>query len=153
MGKRAFSYAPTTYGYLLRKNAGIYEDEWVHNFDFAGLTTLDAAASIVWSFITANGFRDFLLSAATALLSPIINVNSAFSAKFHLTTYMWSYNVRLNSYRGQLLSSNFRTRDYWTMYNQATGARSYEYRGTAYDRGFRLSNWEMIKAAIDDYLA
>ena len=152
MGYRGgYIYAPTTYGYLQRKNAGVVETYSSHRFEFTAGTTVSTAASIIVSFFTGNGIA-LALSIVTALLLAVVStVIDSWGAVFEVRCYKWLYRVRLNSNTGEIIYTTYRTRDYLKSYNPATGAVAYEYRGTRYDDGFVLSNSEMINFALDAY--
>lgn len=152
MGYRGgYYYAPSTYGYLQRKNAGIVDTYYSHRFDFTAGTTYATAASIIVAFFTGNGIA-LAISIVTALLLAVVStVIDNWSAVFEVRCYQWLYRVRLNSNTGEIIYTTYRTRDYLKSYNPATGAVAYEYRGTGYDDGFVLSNSEMINFALDAY--
>ncbi len=154
MGYRGgYYYAPTTFGYLQRKNAGVEGTYYSHRFEFSAGTQIGTAASIIVAFFTSGGVGGIALSVAIALLGPIIDVVTYdWSTVFEVKSYEWQYRVRLNSNTGTIISTSYRTKDYWKSYNPANGDASYEYRGSAYDWGFLLSNYEMIKSGIDSYL-
>lgn len=155
MGYRGgYYYAPTTFGYLQRKNAGVEGTYYSHRFEFSAGTQIGTAASIILAFFTSKGIGGLILAVVVALLGPIIDVATYdWSTVFEVKTYKWQYRVRINSHTGNVIYTNYRTKDFWRAYNPTTGNSSYEYRGTAYDWGFLLSNYEMIKFAIDEYLA
>ena len=154
MGYRGgYSFAPTTYGYLQRYNAGVDGTYYSHMFSFRAGTQIGTAASIVVAFFSESGIGGMILSIAISLLGAIIDVVTYdWSTVFEVKTYKWLYRLRLNSNTGAIIYSNYRTKDYWKSYNPATGEASYDYRGSAYDWGFLLSNTEMIKAGINSYL-
>lgn len=153
MGYRGgYYYAPTTYGYLQRKNSGAIGTYYSHLFSFSAGTTIGTAASVIVAFFTSSGVS-LLLSLATAILGAIVDVITFdWRVRFEVKTYKWSYRIRLNSNTGTIIGEEYRTQDYWKGYNDATGELTYNYRGSAYDDGFPLSNAEMIKANIDRYL-
>lgn len=147
-----YYYAPTTFGYLQRKNAGVEGTYYSHKFEFGAGTTIGTAASIIVAFITGGGVGGIVLSIAVALLGPIIDVVTYdWSTVFEIKCYEWQYRTRLNSNIGVIIDTNYRTKDFWKSYNPATGVASYEYR-PGYDWGFLMSNYEMIKMGIDEYL-
>ncbi len=154
MGYRGgYHYAPTTFGYLQRKNAGVFGTYYSHRFEFGAGTVIGTAASIIVAFFTSGSIGGLTLSLAVALLGPIIDVVTYdWSTVFEVKRYEWQYRIRLNSNTGTIIATNYRTRDYWKSYNPATGDVSFEYRGSAYDKGFPLANKEMISFAIDFYL-
>lgn len=152
MGNRGgYYYAPTTYGYLQRQNAGVVASNYAHKFKFGPGTEIGTAASIILAFYSSTGIV-LALSVAIALLGIIIDTAVQWEVKFEVKTFQWNYRVRLNSNTGSIIYSTYRTKDYWRSYNEATGEVMHEYRGSAYDGGFLLANSEMIKAAIDSYL-
>lgn len=154
MGSRGnYYYAPNTYGFLQRQNAGVIGTYQAHKFEFSAGTKIAAAASIIVAFYSSNGVL-LLISTAIAILGMIIDtIITMYSPTFEVKTYQWNYRVRLNSNTGTTIFNTFRTRDYWKGYNEATGDMYHEYRGTAYNDGFMLSNSDMIKSAIDAYIA
>ena len=153
MGYRGgYYYAPNTYGYLQRRNAGILRTDYANRFSFGAGTTIGTAAGIIVAAVTSAGWT-LAISVVTAMLGAVIDVVTYdWSVKFEKRTYNWLYRVRLNSNTGQIIYTTFRTKDYWRAYNEATGAAEFEYAGSRYDDGFLLSNFELIKAAIDSYL-
>lgn len=147
-----YYYAPSTFGYLQRKNAGVEGTYYSHRFEFSAGTAIGTAASIIVAFVTSGGVGGLILSIATALLGPIIDVITYdWSVDFEIKCYEWQYRVSLNSNTGTIIHTNYRTKDFWRSYNPATGEASYEYR-PGYDWGCLVSNYDMIKMAIDEYL-
>ncbi|MCM1188305.1 MAG: hypothetical protein NC541_03290 [bacterium] len=155
MGSRGnYYYAPNIYGYLQRQNAGVSGTYHSHKFEFSAGTKISAAASVIVAFFTNASILGLTLSIATAALGVIVDsVNAAYGSVFEVKTYRWNYIVRLNSNTGTTIFSTYRARDYWKGYNEATGAVYHEYRGNAYDDGFLLSNSDLIRSAIDAYVA
>lgn len=153
MGYRGgYYYAPDTFGYLQRRNDGILRTEYANRFSFSAGTTIGTAAGIIVAAVMSSGWS-LALSVATALVGAVIDVVTYdWSVKFEKRTYNWLYRVRLNSNTGQIIYNTYRTKDYWLAYNEATGAAEFDYAGSRYDDGFLLSNYELIKAAIDSYL-
>ena len=153
MGYRGgYYYAPDTYGYLQRKNDGILRTEYSNRFSFGAGTTIGTAVGIIVAAITSAGWS-LALSVAASLVGAVIDiVTYDWSVKFERRTYNWLYRVRLNSNTGQIIYNTNRTKDYWLAYNEATGVAEFDYAGSQYDGGFLLSNFELIKAAIDSYL-
>lgn len=144
--------SPTIFGYLQRRNAGVEGTYYSHRFDFSAGTKINTAASVIVAFFTSSGIV-LAIALATALLGPIIDVITYdWSTVFEVKCYEWQYRVRLNSNTGAIIHTNYRTKDYWKSYNPATGAASYEYRGTAYDWGYLFSNTNLIQLAINSYL-
>lgn len=154
MGYRGgYFYAPTKYCYLQRKNAGVEGTYYSHRFEFSAGTKIGTAASVIVAFFTSSGVPGLILSLAVSLLGAIIDlVTYDWSTVFEVKCYEWQYRIRLSSDLGLIIGTNYRTRDFWRSYSPATGEASYEYRGTAYDGGFLLSNIEMINFALDSYL-
>ena len=154
MGYRGgYYYAPDLFGYLQRMNYGVDGIYYSHRFDFSLGTKIGTAASLVVAFYFSSSVGGLVLSVATALLGYVIDqVIYEWSAEFEVRTYKWLYRVRLNSHTGPIIYTNYRTKDYWKCYNPATGAVSFQYRGSQYDWGFLLSNNDMIQYAIDSYL-
>lgn len=147
-----YYYAPSTFGYLQRKNAGVEGTYYSHRFEFSAGTKIGTAASVIVAFFTSSGVKGLILSLAISLLGAIIDlVTHDWSTVFEVKCYEWQYRVRLNSNTGTIIHTNYRTKDFWKSYNPATGAASYEYR-PGYDWGCLVSNYDMIKMAIDEYL-
>lgn len=147
-----YYYAPSTFGYLQRKNAGVEGTYYSHRFEFSAGTQIGTAASVIVAFFTSSGVKGLLLSLAVSLLGAIIDlVTYDWSTVFEVKCYEWQYRVRLNSNTGTIIHTNYRTKDFWKSYNPATGVASYEYR-PGYDWGCLVSNYDMIKMAIDEYL-
>lgn len=155
MGSRGgYYYAPSTYGYLQRKNAGVVGTYYAHKFDFTAGTKIGTAASIISAFVSSSYGITLAVSVATAILGMVIDtVTYDWSTTFEVKRYRWDYLVRLNSNSGTIIFNTYRTKDYWKGYSENTGAVYHEYRGTAYDDGFLHSNSDMIKSAIDAYIA
>ena len=147
-----YYYAPDVFGYLQRKNAGVVGTYHSNRFVFTAGTTIGTAAGIIVAFYTNNKVGGIILSLVVTLLSPIIDLISYdWSTVFEVKSYEWQYRTRLNSNTGTIIDTNYRIKDFWKSYNPATGAVSYEHR-PGYDSGFALSNYEMIKKGIDEYL-
>ena len=153
MGYRGgYYYAPTTYGYLQRKNDGILRTDYANRFQFSAGTSIGTAVGIIVAAVSSAGWT-LAVSVASALVGAVVDVVTYdWSVKFEKRTYNWLYRVRINSNTGQIIYSTYRTRDYWLAYNVATGEAEFDYAGSRYDDGFLLSNSELIKAAIDSYL-
>ena len=153
MGNRGgYYYAPNTFGYLQRRNAGISGTSYANRFSFSAGTTIGTAVGIIVAAVTSSGLS-LALGVASALVGAVIDVITYdWSVKFEKRTYKWLYRVRLNSNTGRIIYNTYRTRDYWRAYNEATGVAEYDYAGSKYNDGFLLANYELIKAAIDSYL-
>ncbi len=154
MGNRGgYFYAPSTFGYLQRKNSGISTSYSAKQFNFSAGTAISTAAGIVASAMSSNGFS-LLVSIASTLLTSVLgaSIDYACSATFNVDTFRWDYRVRLNSNYGSIIGSYYRTSDYWRSYSQTTGRINYQYRGNAHDWGYLLSNLDMIKTSIDNYI-
>lgn len=151
MGYRGgYSYAPSTYGYLQRKNSGVSSTSYAKDFSFSKGTALSTAVGIILDTVK-GGLTSAIASVMISSLG--IVVDYAYSVSYQVNTYKWSYRVRLNSNTGTTIYTNYRTKDYFKMYSSTTGEAYYKYRGSAYDGGFSQANTTMIKTAIDQYLA
>ena len=153
MGYRGgYYYAPDTFGYLQRRNDGVLRTEYANRFSFSAGTTIGTAVGIIVAAVTSAGWS-LAIGVASALVGAVVDVVTYdWSVKFEKRTYNWLYRVRLNSNTGRIIYNTYRTKDYWLAYNEATGAAEFDYAGSRYDDGFLLSNFELIKAAIDSYL-
>ena len=155
MGSRGgyYDHAPNTYGYLQRKNGGISETYYSNLFSFSAGTTIGTAASIMLAAVTSAGVT-LVLSVIVALISPVVDVITYdWGLSFEICSFKWLYRIRLNSDIGTIIGENYRTRDYCICFRQDNGHKNYEYRGTVFDEGFLMSKEEMIKMAVDEYLA
>lgn len=152
MGYREeYTYAPNVFGYLQRKNSGITNQFLAKKFTFSAGTAVGTAVGIVLGVLSGSGL---LVATATTLLSSVFGATIDYlaSTTINVNTFRWDYRIRLGNNRGNIIATQYRTRDYWKIYVAETGAFNYQYRGSAYDDGYILSNEDMIKYAIDDYL-
>ena len=104
--------------------------------------------------MTGNGVS-ILTSIIVTILANIVAdvIDHNWNAYFKMIRYRWDYRIRLNSDTGPILDTNYRTREYWRGYSMTSGESYYNYRGSAYDGGFLLSNTEMINLVLDEYIA
>lgn len=150
MGYRGgYTYAPTTYGYLQRKNAGITATSYAKKFEFSKGTAISTAATVIYDSVT-GGISSAIV---TVMLNALgVGYDYAFAVIYSVRTFQWNYRVCLNSNTGSVIYNTYRTQDYFRMYSETNGKVNYQYRGSAYDGGFSQSNTTMIKTAIDTYL-
>lgn len=151
MGCRGGYFYPPDYGYLQRRNDGVARISYARNFEFSAGTTVSTAVSII-----SAAYARSLIEAAIEILLLIVNIiveviDSDWGVKFEVNTFKWSYRVRLNSNTGEIIATSYRSQDYWKGYNPATGELAYNYRGSAHDTGFLMSNDELIRMALCEY--
>lgn len=156
MGYRGgYYYAEDLYGYLQRKNNS-YSVECSNEFAFTTGVTVDDVAAIISAFLEAEGkwgTAAAMLAAVRQIVAPIVkNYYNQFVVTFDVRTYEWLYRVRLNSYNGEIIYTEHRTKCYALAEND-DGDMEMGYFGSKYDDGFPLSNSELIRAAIDNYIA
>ncbi len=146
-------YAPEVYGYLQRVNSGYYIS---HSFryDITKGTQAAVAAAAIYEILKKTSWKLIAISVVTNLILAVYGtiIDAYETGKYEIRTYRWDYRVCLNSDTGRVLGTDYRTKTYSTIYSSATGKANYQYNGNAYDGGFPLSNAEMIKAKIDEYL-
>lgn len=153
LGKRGgYTYTPSLYGYLLRKNSG-YSSYYAHKFTFSKGTVIGTAASVIIAYFTDGGILGITLSIATAMLGVVIdNIDVNWGVQFQVNRYRWDYKINLNSYTGQTIYTFYRTRDYWKAYNSSNGKATYENRGSSYYGGRTMGNSPTIEYAISKYV-
>lgn len=151
LGNRGdFYYAPGSYGYLQRQNAGVSSSGYAKRFTFSSGSSVATIAAIILSAVTGTGI---VLSILTGMVTAVIGsaVDYAGSLDFEVCDYRWNYRTRLNGNIGAIMDRSYRTRSYWKLYAANTGVVNYKYRGTIYDGGFASTNLEMISNAIKSY--
>ncbi len=147
-----FNFAPNLYGYLQRYDAGIYLTDFAHRFEFSPLTALESAISIISGYLERNGLA-IIYEVVSLLIGPFHDYYEAWNVNFERRAYRWLYRVRLNGNEGINIHDNYRQKVYWVTYNIATGVKQFEYAGTAYDSGYAYSNIDLIRYALEEYVA
>lgn len=154
MGYRGgYWYAPTVYGYLQRKTSA-YSVNYQLRFELTKGTKAAIAAAAVYEVLKGTPWSQIAMS---VILNTILAVYGAIidaieTGEYQIRTYRWDYRVRLNSDTGTIMGTDYRTKTYSRVFSPSTGRVNYQYNGNTYDGGFPLSNTEMIKANIDEYL-
>ena len=138
---------------MQRVNSGYYIS---HSFryDITKGTQAAVAAAAIYEILKKTSWKLIAISVVTNLILAVYGtiIDAYETGKYEIRTYRWDYRVCLNSDTGRVLGTDYRTKTYSTIYSSATGKANYQYNGNAYDGGFPLSNAEMIKAKIDEYL-
>ena len=137
-----YYYAPTVYGYLFRSYTRTYDGE-THYWSWDEGTTISAITAVVGLITNAP------VAAIIGMLYFIGDTVLAYKQSIELATYTYDYNyiVRVKS---KEYFSTVRNITYWQIYNKETERTAWEEKSFNY--GYAMSNREMVKAGIDEYL-
>lgn len=139
-----FYYAPGLYGYLYRKyDPDTYIGE-TSTWTWHTGTTMSAIVAAL-GLLSGN-----LIAAIIGILvfgaDLIISYNQ--SVKLETHTFHYEYQVRIYL---ETFFETFRNKTYYKIHNTTTGQTNWELKSFNY--GFALSNLEMVRTGIDNYLA
>lgn len=135
------SYAPNVYGYLYRSYTRTYEGETKHWSWSAGDTVSAISAYLALFGAPVSAIISILIFTVAEVL--------AYNQSVDLATYTYNYRYRVRVY-GNIHFTTERNITYWRIDNATTGTTKWDEK--SFNSGFSLSNSEMVKTGIDNYL-
>lgn len=147
VGSRSYSN-PTESAYLQRRGMGrtaIFEE---YNFSIDAGEAVNTAAGIIGAIVGAASAAALFASLIWELASVSYGViTTIFEGKIRCDEFLWNYRVRHNSNTGTILTTTYKYKYFWRMYNSRTGVAEYGYRNDLQD-GWILSNVELLNVAL-----
>lgn len=137
-----YYYAPTVYGYLFRSYTQTYDGE-THYWTWDAMTTVSAIVAVV-GLVTESPVAGII-----GILQFTVESVLAYKQSVELATYTFNYNYIVRVHSKEYFST-VRNITYWRIDNVTEDKT--EWVEKRFNYGYAMSNIEMVKAGIDEYL-